>query len=61
MIILQIPGCYGSSLFQAFSAHLVHRLHIPQDGPVVCNRDLYMFIQAQVNLLLYYFLLIHMF
>ncbi|WAR26673.1 EOGT-like protein, partial [Mya arenaria] len=31
---LQIPGCYGSSLFQAFSAHLVHRLHIAQDGPL---------------------------
>ncbi|XP_052781215.1 EGF domain-specific O-linked N-acetylglucosamine transferase-like isoform X2 [Mya arenaria] len=29
-----IPGCYGSSLFQAFSAHLVHRLHIAQDGPL---------------------------
>lgn len=28
-----IPGCYGSSLFQAFSAHLVHRLQIPQEGP----------------------------
>lgn len=29
-----IPGCYGSSLFKAFSAHLVHRLHIPQEGPL---------------------------
>ncbi|KAH3892497.1 EGF domain-specific O-linked N-acetylglucosamine transferase-like isoform X2 [Dreissena polymorpha] len=29
-----IPGCYSSSLFQAFSAHLVHRLHIPQEGPL---------------------------
>ncbi|XP_060562426.1 EGF domain-specific O-linked N-acetylglucosamine transferase-like isoform X2 [Ruditapes philippinarum] len=30
-----IPGCHGSSLFQAFSAHLVHRLHIPQEGPLL--------------------------
>lgn len=29
-----IPGCYGSSLFHAFSRHMMHRLHIPQHGPL---------------------------
>ncbi|XP_025108702.1 EGF domain-specific O-linked N-acetylglucosamine transferase-like isoform X2 [Pomacea canaliculata] len=29
-----IPGCYGSSLIRSFSHHLIHRLRIPQNGPL---------------------------
>ncbi|KAL8606145.1 hypothetical protein ACOMHN_067128 [Nucella lapillus] len=29
-----IPGCHGSSLVKAFSHHLVHRLKLPQHGPL---------------------------
>nr|KAG5708833.1 hypothetical protein BaRGS_031987 [Batillaria attramentaria] len=29
-----MPGCYGSSMIRAFSHHLIHRLNIPQHGPL---------------------------
>ncbi|XP_005089308.1 EGF domain-specific O-linked N-acetylglucosamine transferase [Aplysia californica] len=29
-----MPGCYGSSLIQAFSQHILHRLDVPQEGPL---------------------------
>jgi protein O-GlcNAc transferase len=29
-----IPGCQGSSLFRAFSQHILHRLNITQHGPL---------------------------
>lgn len=29
-----IPGCFGSSLIKAFSQHIIHRLGIPQTGPM---------------------------
>ncbi len=35
VFLLQIPGCHGSSLFRAFHQHLMHRLKIEQDGPLV--------------------------
>ncbi|KAL3852256.1 hypothetical protein ACJMK2_015922 [Sinanodonta woodiana] len=28
-----IPGCSGSGMVRAFSQHLIHRLHISQEGP----------------------------
>lgn len=36
-----MPGCYGSSMFRAFSQHVLHRLHIQQDGPLVRSMFLY--------------------
>ncbi|XP_064607317.1 EGF domain-specific O-linked N-acetylglucosamine transferase-like isoform X2 [Liolophura sinensis] len=29
-----IPGCHSSSLFKAFSRHMLHRLQVFQDGPL---------------------------
>ena len=43
--LFQIPGCHGSSLFRAFSEHLVHRLHIPQHGPLVCHGFCFIFLE----------------
>jgi len=34
-VLFQISGCAGSSLFRAFTQHVLHRLSIPQDGPLV--------------------------
>ncbi|ELU12341.1 hypothetical protein CAPTEDRAFT_168806 [Capitella teleta] len=30
-----IPGCQGSSFFRAFNQHILHRLNITQDGPLL--------------------------
>ncbi|CAH1785030.1 unnamed protein product [Owenia fusiformis] len=29
-----VPGCYGTSLFRAFSQHVLHRLDVEQTGPL---------------------------
>jgi len=34
-MLFQIPNCVGSSLIRAFSQHVLHRLSIPDDGPLV--------------------------
>ena len=34
---LQIDGCYGSGLFRAFNDHIIHRLGVNQEGPLVSN------------------------
>lgn len=33
-----IPGCGQTSLFRSFQQYLIHRLHIPQLGPLKSNQ-----------------------
>jgi len=39
-VLFQISGCAGSSLFRAFTQHILHRLSIAQDGPLVSSFSL---------------------
>lgn len=34
-ILLQIHGCHGTGLFRAFNQHVLHRMGVQQDGPLV--------------------------
>ena len=38
MFMSQVPGCHGSSFFEAFNQHLAHRLGLIQHGPLVSHR-----------------------
>lgn len=38
-VLPQVSGCQHSGLFRAFSQHLLHRLHIRQEGPQVRVRQ----------------------
>ena len=31
----KVPGCEGSSLMRAFSQHVLHRMNVQQNGPLV--------------------------
>jgi protein O-GlcNAc transferase len=33
-----IPGCTQTSLFRSFQQYIIHRLHIPQLGPLKSNQ-----------------------
>lgn len=33
-----IPGCAQTSLFRSFQQYIIHRLHIPQLGPLKSNQ-----------------------
>ena len=36
-VFVQIPGCEQSSMYRAFSQHILHRMNVTQTGPLVCD------------------------